>query len=63
MGPKWGSPELKEWIGKQDGRISDDLRLAMLGIQHISARLGHLHAIGYYASLMLTAILIALLIR
>jgi len=63
MKPRWGSQELKEWIEKQDVRISDDLRLVMLGIQHISARLGHLHAIGYYVSLILTAIVTVLLVR
>ena len=60
---KWESPELTEFIAKMDGEISDELRLVMVGIQHVSASIGHLQVIGYYASAVLTAILIVLLIR
>jgi len=59
----WGSPEQVDFLAKMDGKISDELRLVMMGIQHVDARIGHLHWIGYYVSAVLTVTLITLWIR
>ena len=60
---KWGSPELFEFAEKMDGKINDEMKLLMLGLHHIDARIGHLHAIGYYACAALTGILVILWMR
>ena len=63
MEMEWGSPQLAAFVAKMDGKISDELRLAMLGIQHIDARIAHVQSIGYYACAILTGILITLWAR
>ena len=45
------------------GKISDELRLVIIGIQHIDARIGQLQAIGYYICAILTVIFVALLLH
>jgi hypothetical protein len=60
---KWGSPEQIDFVAKMDGKISDELRLVMMGIEHVDACIGHLQWIGYYASVVLTVILVTLWVR
>jgi len=60
---KWGSPEQVDFLAKMDGKINDELRLLIMGIMHVDARIGHLHWIGYYASAVLTVILVTLWAR
>jgi hypothetical protein len=59
----WGSPEQIEFLAKMDGKISEELRLVIMGIQHVDARIAHLHWIGYYACASLTGILLTLWLR
>lgn len=60
---KWESTELVEWLAKMDGKISDELRLVMLGFQHVDARVRSLQRIGLYANAALTVILLMLTFR
>jgi hypothetical protein len=60
---KWGSPEQVDFLANSDEKISNELRLVMMGILHVDERIGHLQWIAYYASAVLTAILVTLLLR
>jgi hypothetical protein len=60
---KLGSPELVNLLATMDGKVNDELRLLILGIRHIDARIGHGHAVGYYIAVVVTAILVTLWVR
>ena len=59
----WESDEMVEFVAKMDGKMGDELRLVMVGIHHVDARIGHLQTIGYYACAVLTGILLTLWVR
>ncbi len=54
---------LLNWVAEKDMTIGDDLRLVMMGMQHIDSRIKSLQMTGLYVSIVLTAILIVLSVR